>query len=107
MEFNEKLRNLLEDKHLTQKQFAEAANMNYAHANKFFLGRAPSMDFIQKVVKVFPEVDLNWLLLSQRQHNKGDQVSDQNSPYVNGKAMDCLDTIEQKVSELRKLLAQS
>ena len=62
MEFKEKLKSLLSQKHMTQRAFAAQVEMEYPYVNKFFTGRKPNLDFIDKVVGVFPEVDLNWLL---------------------------------------------
>lgn len=108
MEFSEKIKNLLKDKGLTQVEFAAAAGMNYAHANKFILGhRAPSMDFIQNIVKVFPDVDLNWLLLPQREHKGVYRLGEENGSYANQKALDYIQILEDNVNELKQLLTHS
>lgn len=107
MEFRDKMRALLVKKGITQKEFAAAAEMNYAHANRFFIDRAPSMDFIQKVVQVFPEVDLNWLLLSHPEHRTVDRVQEVDVTYNKEEALDYVTVIEEKVLELKQLLTQS
>lgn len=106
MEFGEKMRELIDKKGITQKEFAQEINMNYAHANKFFTGRTPNMEFILKVVKRYPEIDLNWLLLPHEEHNMHMRVAEQSADYNASKAMQYITGIEKELEELKKILTQ-
>ncbi|WP_051638137.1 helix-turn-helix domain-containing protein [Maribacter sp. Hel_I_7] len=106
MEFGEKMRELIDKKGLTQKEFAHEINMNYAHTNKFFTGRTPNMEFILKVVKRFPEIDLNWLLLPHEHRKINDRVAEQPADYNASKAMQYITGVEEKLEELKKYLTQ-
>lgn len=107
MEFGEKMRELIDKKGITQKEFAQEINMNYAHANKFFTGRTPNMEFILKVVKRYPEIDLNWLLLPHEEHNTHLRVAEQSADYNVSKAMQYITGIEKELEELKKYLTQN
>lgn len=107
MEFGEKMREILDKKGLTQKEFAQEINMNYAHANKFFTGRTPNLEFILKVVNRFPEIDLNWLLLPQRNHDHLTLVQEPNSHYSAVKALNYINDVEEKLEELKQYLTQN
>lgn len=107
MEFADKMRQLLVNKDLTQKEFATEIKMNYAHANKFFNGRTPNMEFIMKVVSRFPEIDLNWLLLPQDEHKKIYLVNEGKEPYSNPQVMEMVYDLKKKLSELESFLTQS
>ena len=107
MEFGEKLREILEKKGLTQKEFAQEINMNYAHTNKFFTGRTPNMEFILKVVNRYPEIDLNWLLLPQGSRKTSLAVSGPNNPYDTDVALNYVKEIEGKLAEFKEFLTQS
>tara|TARA_R110002050_G_scaffold251675_1_gene389944 strand:- start:560 stop:883 length:324 start_codon:yes stop_codon:yes gene_type:complete len=107
MEFGDKMRELLDKKGITQKEFAKEINMNYAHANKFFTGRTPNMEFILKVAKRYPEIDLNWLLLPHEEHNTQLRVAEQSADYSLSKAMKYIDGVEEKLEELKKYLTQN
>jgi len=106
MEFGEKMKFLLKQKGVSQKEFALKVGMNYSHANKFFLGRSPSLDFITKVVEVFPDVNLNWLLFPDKVEQDPDRVEELGLLYETDKALDYLQEIEDKVSKLREYLTQ-
>lgn len=105
MLFKEKLRNLLAEKGMTQTTFSEKVGMNKTHANKFFLGRKPNMDFIQRIVKVFPDVDLNWLLIDGNTSKRVNNLV--NEPQENYSSPEKVITeIEQKIEELKEIMAQ-
>ncbi len=66
MEFKDKIKGLVAENNMTQRSFAKEIDMEYGYVNKFFTGRTPNMDFLMKVLEVFPEVDLNWLLREEK-----------------------------------------
>jgi len=106
MEFGEKMKELISIKGLSQKQFALQIEMDYSHANKFFTGRKPNMEFISKVLKVFPNVDLNWLLTEQREDNNIMLVQEPNTPYIPKEVTTYIQNIEENMNKLKSVLTQ-
>tara|TARA_R110002051_G_scaffold323660_1_gene418008 strand:+ start:73 stop:501 length:429 start_codon:yes stop_codon:yes gene_type:complete len=78
MDFGKKLKSLLKANDMSQIQFAELIDMNYEHSNKFFTGRKPNVDYLKKVLKVFPEVDLKWLILDNDEYSTLNAVYNSN-----------------------------
>lgn len=108
MEFAQKMKLLLEKEGISQKEFAHRVNMNYAHANKFFTGRNPNMEFLEKVMLVFPKVNLNWLLIPEQDEKVPDMLQEQGERYQNDtKAMAYIEEIEQNLSKLKSVLSQT
>ena len=107
MDFSEKLKLVLRENGLTQREFSEKVGMEPAHANKFFTGRKPNYEFLLKVVKAFPKIDLNWLLLDQDEHNTNWAVTDGSIPITKKEAEIYIRNIEQNLSELKQLLTQN
>ena len=107
MDFGEKMKMLLSQKGMSQKAFAEKIGMNYAHANKFFTGRKPNMEFLSKVIEVFPDANLKWLLFSQGEHQEDGSLQEENAPESITKAIAYLEEIEEKISNLKSILTQS
>lgn len=107
MGFAEKMKLLLAQKEMSQKDFAAIVNMNYAHANKFFTGRTPNIEFISKVLEVFPDVDLKWLLFSDAKSQEVAIVKEDAPTYNTDKALGYIEEVEKNLKNLRSLLTQS
>lgn len=107
MGFADKMKLLLNEKGMSQKDFASQVQMNYAHANKFFTGRTPNMEFLSKVKEVFPNVDLDWLLFSQEDNPQKDMLNEKKPAYSTNKALAYLDDVEENLKNLRAVLSQS
>ncbi|KAA2218289.1 helix-turn-helix transcriptional regulator [Maribacter flavus] len=107
MDFGARMKLLLADEGLSQKEFAEKVNMNYAHANKFFTGRTPNMEFISKVLEIFPDVNLKWLLFAQGERTDQHVLHEANGTYKRADAMKYVNQIEEKLNELKRFLAQN
>lgn len=61
------LKKLISDKNMTQKEFAEKLGYSPEHINALINGRLPvSYRFAQKVVSVFPEARIGWLLGNEK-----------------------------------------
>lgn len=74
-DFIERLEHLLQYYSLTASSFADKVNVQRSSISHLLSGRnKPSLEFVLKVVKAFPEVNLYWLL-----NGKG------NFPAKNGK----------------------
>jgi len=62
-DFTKRLQIILEEYELSAAGFAQKIEVGRASISHILSGRnKPSLDFVMKVIKVFPEVDLYWLL---------------------------------------------
>lgn len=59
----DKIKNILADKHLSPSKFADEIGIQRSSISHILSGRnKPSLDIIQKIVKRFPELGLEWIL---------------------------------------------
>lgn len=57
---------ILRAKNITAKQFAEEIGIQPSGMSHIMSGRNnPSLDFVSKVIRRYPEIDANWLLLGK------------------------------------------
>lgn len=57
---------ILKAKNITAKQFAEEIGIQQSGLSHILGGRNnPSLDFVTKVIRRYPEIDANWLLLGR------------------------------------------
>ncbi|MCL9770978.1 helix-turn-helix domain-containing protein [Flavobacterium sp. HXWNR69] len=85
-DFIKRLENILEYYNLSASAFADRINIQRSSMSHLLSGRnKPSLDFIIKVVTVFPEVDLYWLLNGKGVFPKSDVAnpSEQKSENFN------------------------
>ena len=62
----ERINLLLKAKNVTARQFAEEIGIQPSGMSHIMSGRNnPSLDFVMKVVKRWPEVNINWLMLGK------------------------------------------
>ena len=62
----ERINLLLKAKNITARQFAEEIGIQPSGMSHIMSGRNnPSLDFVMKVIKRWPEVNINWLMLGQ------------------------------------------
>ncbi|GAA3585109.1 helix-turn-helix transcriptional regulator [Snuella lapsa] len=62
MQFDEKLKQLIKSKYDRLGDLAEKFEMNYSQLSQYVNGKKVSIEFLNKIIQEFPEVDLNWLL---------------------------------------------
>ena len=57
---------ILKAKNMTARQFAEEIGVQQSGLSHVLSGRNnPSLDFVMKIVRRFPEIDINWLLFGK------------------------------------------
>ncbi len=62
----ERINLLLKAKNITARQFAEEIGIQPSGMSHIMSGRNnPSLDFVMKVIKRWPEVNINWLMLGK------------------------------------------
>lgn len=72
----DRIRILMHFKKLTATQFAEIINVQRSSVSHVLSGRnKPSLDFIQKIVNEFPEVNFEWLINGKGSFKKNTNVT--------------------------------
>ncbi|GAB1309145.1 helix-turn-helix transcriptional regulator [Urechidicola sp. KH5] len=62
-EFSKRLKSVLEHYNLSATAFAEKIDVQRSSISHLLSGRnKPSLDFVLKVLKVFPDIELYWLM---------------------------------------------
>jgi len=57
---------LLKAKNITARQFAEEIGIQPSGMSHILSGRNnPSLDFVMKVIRRYPEIDINWLMFGK------------------------------------------
>ena len=63
MELNEKIKQILVDKNISPSHFADEIGVQRSSISHILAGRnRPSLDIIQKIVKRYPDIGLDWIL---------------------------------------------
>ena len=74
---------LLKAKNITARQFAEEIGIQPSGMSHILSGRNnPSLDFVLKVMKRWPEVNINWLMFGKGEMLQADQVAEGSQPEV-------------------------
>ena len=73
---------ILRAKNITARQFAEEIGIQPSGMSHILGGRNnPSLEFISKVLRRYPEIDANWLLLGKgAMYGYGDRAGDESLP---------------------------
>lgn len=76
----EKLLKLLQNEGLKSGQFAEMVGVNPAGISHILAGRnKPGFDLLQKILRTFPRINPDWLLLDSEQMYRDDESQDSSS----------------------------
>lgn len=63
MDLTDKIKQILIDKNLTPSLFADEIGIQRSSMSHLLAGRnKPSLDMVQKIVKRFPDLGINWIL---------------------------------------------
>ena len=76
----DRIKSLLEQLRLTPSEFAERIGVQRSSVSHVLSGRnKPSIDFLEKILNVFPEVDSTWLITGKPSVQKTSRMNDYNS----------------------------
>ncbi|WP_242094853.1 helix-turn-helix domain-containing protein [Aestuariivivens sediminicola] len=106
MVFEDKLKQLIKSKYDRLGDLAEKFDMNYSQLSQYVNGKKVSIDFLNKIIQEFPEVDLNWLLRDD--HVIKDGVNERPLQYktvLNNEQI--IDKIEKLLQELKNQLPKT
>ena len=106
MGIGEKLKELYKEKGLSQADFAEAIDESISHINKVVNGhRNISGEMLQKIIKFFPLLDLNWFL--KEDITLRSMVSEDGAVYKTElNPSQILKNMEEEIKVLKKILPQ-
>ena len=77
----QKLRDLMTSEHLKSGQLAEALGINPAGISHILAGRnKPGFDLLQKILRRFPKINPDWLLLDQGPMYRSDYDATNDTP---------------------------
>lgn len=69
---------ILKAKNITARQFAEEIGIQPSGMSHILSGRNnPSLDFVMKVIRRFPEIDINWLMFGKGEMYESSHISHQ------------------------------
>lgn len=67
----DRFRLLLEQLHLSPSEFADKIGIQRSSVSHIFSGRnKPSVDFLEKILKVYPDLDVSWLIAGKSSSQK-------------------------------------
>lgn len=70
---------ILKAKNITARQFAEEIGIQPSGMSHILSGRNnPSLDFVMKVIRRFPEIDINWLMFGKGEMYESSYISRNN-----------------------------
>lgn len=70
MDLNKKIEQIIIDKGLSPSYFADAIGIQRSSISHILSGRnKPSLDIVQRILKVFPDIDRDWLLFDNESPN--------------------------------------
>jgi transcriptional regulator with XRE-family HTH domain len=102
--YNEKLQLFFKEKGIKQYEIAKKLGYTPQMISRYLKGQDKiNADFISKMVKEFPDVDLQYLFTDEQTTNR---VQEPSAYYGLKKLDNELKIIEEKVAEIRKDLAQ-
>jgi len=77
MDLNKRIEQIIIDKGLSPSYFADTIGIQRSSISHILSGRnKPSLDIIQRILKVFPDIDRDWLLFDS-------EIRQQNTPQIN------------------------
>lgn len=63
MDLNEKIKQILIEKNISPSLFADEIGIQRSSISHILAGRnKPSLDIVQKIIRRFPEIGLNWIM---------------------------------------------
>ncbi len=77
MDLNKKIEQIIIDKGISPSYFADTIGIQRSSISHILSGRnKPSLDIIQRILKVFPDIDRDWLIFDN-------EIPQQNTPQIN------------------------
>ena len=79
MELSERILEIMEKSGLTPSEFADKIEVQRSAISHITSGRnKPSLEFLIKIKKVFPEIDTDWLVFGTEKEKESEEISSEN-----------------------------
>lgn len=101
MTFNEKVEEFFDKKGLSNREVARMMDYPEQLISRHMHSDKLSITWIQRLLEVFPDIDMNYLLKDQNI----EMVQEPGEEY-NKKSVDIIDEIEDKLKELKSLVTR-
>lgn len=102
-----KLKVLLKNEGLSQRQFAEKIGENVTQLNKVLNGdRSPSFEMLEKTLAHFKDVDLNWLLKDEYKTDGPIPLVSENKAAYSPDVINDILKIEELILNLKSKVSQ-
>lgn len=99
MEFGEKVRLLMKSRNMKQADLARATGDHSTAVSNYLNGnRKPKVEFLWNLIKIFSDVDLNWLFRDER--------NEKEIPLINAKSEVPVDFVEDNPEKLIQEIQQ-
>jgi transcriptional regulator with XRE-family HTH domain len=77
-----RIKKLMELKEVSVASFAELLNVNRSSFNHYFSGRSmPSLELVTKILKLYPDISSNWLILGEGEMLR--EANNSDNPQLN------------------------
>lgn len=107
MGVGKKLKILINNKGLTQREFAEAIEENVTQVNKVLNGdRNPSYELLIKSLSFFNDIDLNWLMRDNYNLNEDIPKVNEDGLSLNAEILNDIHKIDAVLLEMKKKVSQ-
>lgn len=113
MTFKEKIKQIMDIKGINNRDLANKIGVDESLISRWINKDEPSFGFINHLVKLYPDVDLNFLMKNEVEGKtykplfEENVVYDDHSGYKNLKSNhELVEEIEQRLAQLKKNLAQ-
>ena len=109
MEFGEKVRLLMKSRNMKQADLAKATGDHSTAVSNYLNGnRKPKVEFLWNLIRIFNDVDLNWLFRDDRDEKQiplitGEPIASEDSisPLIEDNPEKLIEEIQQKLDDLK------
>ena len=101
MSFHEKLKQYLKSTGLSQTELAERIGYSQTMTSRYLSSSKPNYEFLNALIKVFPEIDLNYLF----KEDADEHLAEGGSTYSKDEVV-LIDEIELRLHFLKEILTQ-
>ncbi len=102
MEYHEKLRKFFSEKGISQSEAGNRMGYKKSMMSRYLNTATPNMEFIQSLIREWPDVDLNYLFKDQEILLQTEEPAED----YGDRRLQIVDEISEKLNALRKELTQ-
>lgn len=113
MEASKRILEILEKSGLTPSEFADKIEVQRSAISHIVSGRnKPSLEFLIKIKKVFPEIDTDWLVFGTEKEAEFEEISSKNESTENSASfhptlfdLDEIENTEEKIENSQEIFS--